>query len=372
MIKPRITSASDRTHLKALWQTCFNDSESFAEWFFQCRFSPAHSVCLEIDHKIVSAMHSLPMHIKIRNKILPCAILSGFSTLPSYRRRGYMGQCFSFLSKMLRESGVIVLPHTPAVLESYFSLGHYPVSNTAYFTSETTPFIPFPDGIVSLDPKKDDISPLWRCYQLFSYKYSGIILRSMADFQLKAADYASDSGQILAVFQNNHVQGYTFYYNTDTLVYGEEIIALNHETEQLLALGLQNLAANKKLFLKFPPDTQVQLSGIEKTIQPMGVMGACHVPLLLETLGCGLDFVISVQDCIIQENNGIFNFKGQSVSNRKPHISLDAGHLLQFLLGYCSLSELEEQNHAVLLDKEAAKQLDLLFPKQICFIIDKY
>lgn len=371
MNTPRTTLLADKQDLKSLWKICFEDSDQFIHWFFNFHFSPAHSVCLEEDKKIVSAMYALPMHIKIRNRILPCAILSGFSTLPEYRGRGYMRQCFLYLASRLKKAGIVVMAHTPAVLESYYSLGHYPATTSAYFDSEQIVNTILPSGLSFLDPS-DDISYFWDCYQQFSTSYSGILSRSLADFRLKFEDYSSDGGKAFCFMKKGQIKGYTVYYDTPTLVHGEEIVALDSQSEATLISGLMHLAKGKKLHFKLPPDTKFMHPNLKKEIRPMGVMGLVSLPLLLKKCGYGLDYIFSVHDKIIEENNGCYNLRGQPMPVSSAQIEINAGYLLQFLVGYSSLEELKLQNKVKILDEAAAKQLDLLFPKQTCFIIDEY
>ncbi len=50
------------------------------------------------------------------------------------------------------------------------------------------------------------------CYSFFARGYSGIIDRSMADFQLKMDDYASDGARCLTWKEAGAVMGYVVYY----------------------------------------------------------------------------------------------------------------------------------------------------------------
>ena len=124
MTAVRIAKAEDKKAFYDLWKICFGDSNAFCDWFFRNRFAPDYSVVLETEGKIVSCMQAFPYTLWIRGREIPGAMLCGVSTHPDYRKKGYMGQIFTYEMKLLREKGCLVAPHTPAVLQSYFPFGH--------------------------------------------------------------------------------------------------------------------------------------------------------------------------------------------------------------------------------------------------------
>ena len=74
--------------------------------FFTERFLPEYCAVCEEDGRIVCALHSLPLHMRVRGAILPCAEISGVATLPEYRGRGLMRQTMVFYMEYLRGLGV--------------------------------------------------------------------------------------------------------------------------------------------------------------------------------------------------------------------------------------------------------------------------
>ena len=136
MTAVRIAKAEDKKAFYDLWKICFGDSDAFCDWFFRNRFAPDYSVVLETEGKIVSCMQAFPYTLWIRGREIPGAMLCGVSTHPDYRKKGYMGQIFTYEMKLLREKGCLVAPHTPAVLQSYFPFGHFPVADAAYLTCD--------------------------------------------------------------------------------------------------------------------------------------------------------------------------------------------------------------------------------------------
>ena len=46
----------DKPYLRALWQSCFGDSDSFLDYYFEKRFIPEYTVCTIEDDELVNAI----------------------------------------------------------------------------------------------------------------------------------------------------------------------------------------------------------------------------------------------------------------------------------------------------------------------------
>ena len=362
----RIAEKKDKKDFYRLWKICFGDSDAFCDWFFENRFSPEHSVVLEEEGEIISCMQAFPYTIQIRGVSIPGTMLCGVSTHPDHRRKGLMGKIFSYEMNHLRKMGYHVAVHTPAVLPSYFSYGHFPVADAAYLKANVILSQNTHENCCIMNEKE-----WYRCYPLyesFAGKYSGIVKRTEEDFLRKAADYAADGGKMLAYIENNTVKGYTFYYQTD-----EEILCVETVAEDgywgFLIEGLFARGAGLKFSAKLPPEVEIfyPFSVLEKLQK--GVMGLCDAAGLLKVLNLQIPYSFRVKDSVVPENNGIFDFCGNSCQT-EPVFEISAGHLLQVLVGYHSFNELK--NEIEIYDAEKFEEIDLLLPKQSCYIIDEY
>ena len=127
---------SDKAQFRQLWDMCFTDTVDFRDWFFENRFIPAYSVCMEEDGKIVSEAQSIAYSVKIRDCVLPGTMMVGACTHPDYTRRGYMKEIYKYYMNLMNKEGIAICVHTPAVLRTYFYVGHYPVSDTLFIETE--------------------------------------------------------------------------------------------------------------------------------------------------------------------------------------------------------------------------------------------
>lgn len=371
MRKVRKANDKDKKQFQELWKICFGDSAEFCNWFFTNRFVPEYSVCMEEKDVIQSCMQSYPVHLNVRGQLVKSALLCGVSTHPNARKKGYMSEIFTYMMLLLQKEGIVLAPHTPAVLESYYSFGHYPVCDTQYLIAEKIPHYGSKATIVEIKMNGGDFGGIYSCYYKFSQKYSGCVSRTLADFTLKASDYFVDGGRCIAYILEEKVNGYCFFYKTETELLAIETIADSTEAFQYLLEGLFSFGEGLSLNVKLPPNEPIHFDFAQKKVVPKGVMGGVNLPNLLGIIGGETGYTVRIRDKVIPENNGTFDFNGNK-TEEAPHLEIEAGRLLQFLLGYRSLKQLDVEKEVVIYDKKAAEELDRLFPVLPCYIIDEY
>ena len=362
----RRASMEDKEAFRRLWQICFGDSDAFCDWFFTHRFRPEYSDCLTENGALVSCMQAFPYRLSIRGKEIPAAMLCGVSTHPEHRKRGYMDQIFRFEMELLRKEGFLTAAHTPAVLPSYFAYGHLPAADASYLESECVPSYASHEGFLIGEKDWEKLYPL---YCRFSEKYSGIIKRTLEDHLRKCADYAADGGKcVVLTDENDEITGYCFFYLTDTELIGAEAAA-EEGCYGRLAESLFSIAEGRSFSMKLPPRVVLEYPFAKTVTRPKGVMGLLSVQGLLQALSLDIPYAFSVTDDVVKENNGTFFFNGEK-TEEAPVFSIDAGHLMQVLLGYRSLSELKDEIKRF--DEPAFCEIDRLLPKCNCYIIDEY
>jgi predicted acetyltransferase len=363
---------SDKKEFEYLWKTCFGDSDTFINWLFSRRFLPSYSVCIKEEHRMVSCMQSYPLHIFIRGKLVRGAMLCGVCTHPHFRKKGYMKELFSYMMHSLYDDDIILAVHTPAVLNSYYSFGHYPVSNACYLTADRIPLFQKTSSVCEVDLQSEHFHGVYRCYHQLSKKYSGCVSRTAADFYLKWEDYAADGGKCIVFFSESIIKGYCFYYKTDTLLQAVEVMADSENSMRQLMEGLFSYGTGLTLSVKLPSDFESLSFGFTRIKKvPKGVAGGIHIAKLLNTVSSFDGYAIHVTDPILAENNGVFDLRGNKVQ-QEPDISISAGHLTQILMGYLTLQEAIREGYVQVYHSVQAQRINLLFPKTNCYIVDEY
>lgn len=435
LIEFRMANKNDKSSFIDLWKICFEDTEDFIKWFFDNRFFPEYSVCGVIDGTVVCAMQSMPMPIWIRGKSISGAIVVGVCTHPDHRGRHHMKNMFTYYMEQMRQKRIFAITYKPENIQTYFSLGHYPVTRTIHlsvsasaagqqvqnqsrvaiqpdFINETE-FVT--DSITEVESgaltffrtgaiNDFSLNELKMCFDLYtslaSY-YSGMVDRDMSLFSLKSQDYASVDGRLLMCFNNpndnelssNELIGYCFYFDTKKETYGEELLAKNDFALKEIINKFYRLAKGKDLKLKIPPNFSTVLNNYSQDIDngcaksPQNVMGITNINEFIRELDIGRfknrdilkQLVVEVRDPILPENSVKINFLGES-SSIHPCISVGIGYFVQSLCGYCNLfdfvskvdSSSSSDTPIIIYDMEKAKKINEILCLCECFIIDEY
>jgi len=371
MAVQRFCTMEDKPYLRALWQACFGDSDSFLEYFFEKRFCPEYTVCTIENEELVNAMYSFPVNMYIRDSIIPAAMLAGFSTDERYRGNGYMSRAFKLLINKLAKSGIAVAPHTPVKHESYFPLGNYTATESKFIIGIAEKPKIIPTGVNF--GRVSEMGKLYSAYAGFAERYSGIIARSLFDFKLKIYDLISDGGEFIIAEKNGEAKGYAMYFNSVDGLTAIEVVSDCDDTLQSLVKALAFIADNKQIKIKIPADSAVELNGCEIKVIPHGVAALVNAERLMKVVFKYEDAIIKISDSISECNNGYFRLNGERLENADiADIEIEAGYLLQFAEGYKSLSELSDEGKAVINSPEVVQMLDEKYPKVKCFICDEY
>lgn len=365
MIEVRSAVLEDRQDFSDLWQLCFGDSDAFCHWFFHNRFEPSLSVCLKADSVFAACMQAFPYTIGIRGKAVKGTMLCGVCTHPDHRKKGYMGKIFPYDMQLLRQKGYGVAVHTPAVLPSYFSFGHYPVADACYLTADAIPEMVSPEGVYHL--QTEDYRKAFPCYTDFAKKYSGIIWRTEADFLRKCADYGADGGKCMA-YGVEPIEAYVFYYQTETELTCVEAAGSEEALKKVL-LGIFAESKGLSLSVKLSPESQLSFDFATKEVKQKGVMGLTNLEVLLSSLGIASETAFVVEDHVVPENCGCFLLSGEK-TDKPPAFSIPAGRFLQVLVGYTTLEDQRPYMH--IYDEVGFQEINEKLPKCNCYIIDEY
>lgn len=370
MQQVRAATMADREQIRSLWSVCFGDSEAFMDWFFSERYHPSLASCLELDGTIVSALQSLPIHVRVRGVILPASMLAGVSTYPDFGGRGYMTRIFLHYMQSVRKQGIPICVHTPAHLPTFFSKGHYPATDTLHVEIDTARAQSLPQGVLA-HSMYEELAPLLSCYQIAFAPYSGMVSRSLVDFSFKFRDYTADGAQCYALWEGDAVRGYCVYSLEPERLHAEEIAARDEGAYRTLFDALRFAAQGRKLHAKLPPLSAFEYSGAQLEVRPQGVMGVADVSALLAAVLRDDSLRFAVQDATVPQNVGIWNGAGRTDA-RAPHCTLEAGRLGQLLCGYASVEELEAAGQIMAHDAGAMRALSEQLPKLPCYIVDEY
>jgi predicted acetyltransferase len=364
----------DKNGFIRLWETCFDDTPKFVDFFFSNRYFPESSVCVTHGGRLVAAMQSMPLQLLIRKAPVSAAIVAGVCTHPDFRGLGLMRKMFELYLPEMRRRGIMAVTYHPVDFSIYSSMGHLPATRTRFYRFDA------PQPVASIKFSKDvfDLADLpeemartaFGIYQKKSPDYSGIVARTYEDFLLKMKDYAASEAKIVFVQDAGGYAGYCVYYVSKSEIRGEELIALTEDSKLILMDRLISLASRRKLTVKLPP------AHGDSPLVPQNVIGVTDLQGFIQALSLErflnssvmTDFVIAVSDPIFKENCQVLDLHGQ-VSAKRPLAKVDIGHYIQFLCGYISADELLEIANAY---SCLVVSIDTAMGKELCYIVDEY
>lgn len=402
MLDLRFAKKEDNALMKKMWQDIFSDSKEFVDWFFEERFYPHNSVLAFKDNNLVSALHSLDIHVNVRGVNLKSTFISGVATYPEYRRQGFMNKIFSYYLEEIQKKSVFISYLKADYIPTYYALGYYPVTDSAYVSMERIKReIEIEANNLKKENKKkkdytvyskkikdlslEEIKELRKVYDNFAKNFSNIILRDTFEFQRKLRDYGADQAKCMIQKENDMMQAYCIYYEEED-VYVEEFISSNPKDTKILIEALEGLDKSLKIKMSKKIAQETKLDNIE--ILPQNSMNIINVEKFLESvlrhdnnwLGKEEEnnkaysaYTLKVKDSFLPQNTGIYNLLGERLDDSAPyHFEIDSYYLGQLISGYRSLEQLRELNLIDIKDHVACKEINLLLPALDTFMVEEY
>ena len=432
----RMAKTKDKKAYIDLWKICFDDSPAFIDWFFENRFFPEYSACVEIDGVIVAAMQSMPLPLWIRGISIPAAIVVAVCTHPDFRGRHLMKDMFTFYMHQMREKKILAITYKPENIPTYFSLGHYPATRTLHYTAAPYPpetgdsgrVPPCDSGYKSCmrisaiaELSERDLRACFDLYSSIAPFFSGMVDRDEGLFLFKSNDYASDGAKAVLCFDDRLpgnqplLVGYCFFYDTPDEIYGEEFMTKDAAAASRMIRSLRSLPGGKPVDVKMPPDfaaslqamlddatpgvapeaasaaaadpVRIAFSGGAASLSPQNVMGVTDIAEFLQRLDLSRfedrdllnSLAVGIKDLIVEENSITLNLLGEATAS-PPCLTIGIGYLVQALCGYSAIKDFETKKDdagqtaspLVIADKAKADRVNQILRQTECFIVDEY
>ena len=122
----RFADETTRPQVREIWKTVFGDPDEEAELYFRHKYRDENTLIYMESEKVVASLQMLPYLFTFCGMEIPVIYLSGVSTLPEYRKRGYVRQLLirSFEEAARRDVPLILLvPQEEWLLKFYARYG---------------------------------------------------------------------------------------------------------------------------------------------------------------------------------------------------------------------------------------------------------
>lgn len=234
-----------KEQVKQLWKLCFNDSDAFIDLYFRMRYSDRINSYTEQDGKVVAAFQRVPYWMKLFNRVLPVAYISGACTHPDYRKRGIMRNLLADAHRLMFSEGVMASILIPANkgLETYYNRSGY-VSRlqreVLLLTLDNLQLVNVASGLVFRDVSLSDDLPE-EVFPFFSRELdacSAVVLHTSEDFKVILADLQLAGGQLWTVYNGESLVGLALCLKERDRLCVKEILCADGETKAALLLFL--------------------------------------------------------------------------------------------------------------------------------------
>lgn len=163
----RYATDQDVLDLKKIWKICFKDTDEFINLYFAYKYKNTNTIVYIDNNKVVASLYMIPYTINFYSHEIPFYYLSGLSTLPEYREKGYMSQLIYQAHEIMKERGISLSILIPAEewLYNYYSKFNY----KKVFESSNEP-------VISIKNILDSATDFRSAYQYFDSIYRAINL----------------------------------------------------------------------------------------------------------------------------------------------------------------------------------------------------
>lgn len=370
----RYATYDDIDNVKKLWNYCFDDDESFVDYYFRSKYKNENTIVIEKDKKIISSLQLNQYKIKLNNKVYDTSYIVGVSTLPEARGKGYMKDIMSYALNEIYKKGQLVSILMPIDFRLYRKFGYENCYDQIQYTINVDDLKNF--------KIKDDFFEIYESnisYINKEFNVNGNIVKDESYYKNLIKEIKSENGYIYA----NGNGGYLVYFiNKDEIfvreIYYEDIDYL----KSMLKFLYNHNTQSKKIIIMAPINDSIRYvldnpKTCDIKIKPFMMGRVINVFEFLNTLDIkyseDISCTFSIKDEFIKENNSTFKI---SIKNSKMKVEridfngyniLDIKSFSQIAFSYSSLEELVFLNK-LSLDEEAKRFLNSTFNKKINYI----
>ncbi|EHP46850.1 GNAT family N-acetyltransferase [Odoribacter laneus] len=322
-----------------LWRICFQDSEDFIRFYFDKKYREENTLTLSENGQIVSALQMLPYQMTWNGNLIPVSYISGASTLPEARKKGYMSQLLSKAFGVMKNQKIafsILIPQEDYLYDYYAKTGYVPVFG---YTPENY-YLP-----VKYTHKQVEILSSQKCFsslpELYCYfnrqmlKRPNCVQHTAEDFKIILEDlYLSGGHLILFRHISGEIGGLAFLQPLPDKLHISELLADSEDEKSALLNTVADQWNKSEIELKTPPRSghtiRRGMARMIDTLQVLGIYAQTHPHRTI---------LLQLTDEIVPSNSGFYRLKNGSVFRtdseiQRPDLQLDIRELTQMVFNY--------------------------------------
>ena len=377
----------DKDKIMAIWQYCFEDSETFVSWYFDAKYNASNTLVAYEDGLPVSSLQLVPYRLGFHNREIDISYVEGVDTLPEARGKGYAAALLKKAICEMKERGHLISLLLPFRYAFYRRYGWETCYYQKSYTFEPNDLKPLATPYGNLRPMdfNSDVDVIMQIYGAFSSHRHGYIVRTAENWRCILYDLSLEEKKGYIVEDEKGTgQGYILY-------------GLKHKTFEIFEMGYGNKDAYRGLLWfvyahsaqveritwKAPADDMTFAFLADPSggviLKPFVMARVIDVMKLLRMLckdvSKSLELSIDVKDPIADWNNGIFRvYDGEVMSSRdvKADLSCSINTLTQMAMGFISPVQAHQMGLLHAGDVYAVEKAEIVFKVKNNFINDCY
>jgi len=381
----RYAKKDEINDIKNIWNYCFNDEESFVDYYFKNKYNNNNTVVACEDNDIVSSLQLNQYKIKLDNKEYETSYVVGVSTFPQVRGRGYMKKIMEYSLNELYRKKQLVSILMPIDYRLYRKYGYEHCYDQLEYNIDIEALKNF--KLIGRLYKADEthIDDLININNLFLNDVNGNTVRDKDYYINLFKEIESENGHIY-VYKDGSYKGYVIYFlNGDNMFVRELFYKDLDSLKSILKFIYNHNTQCEKVTISSPINDKIRFildnpKTVDIKVKPFMMGRVINVKEYLEGLEIKSDEEISaniyIEDKFIKENNGIFNI---SIKNKyievkkveeKGALQLSINTFTQLAFSYINMKEAmilndinENKNN-----QDAIHLLEVLFDKKENYI----
>ena len=384
-MKMRYAREEEIDSIKEIWNYCFNDEDTFVDYYFNHKYKNYNTIVACEDNDIVSSLQLNQYKINLDNKVYDTSYVVGVSTFPQVRGRGYMRNIMDFSLNELYKKGQLISILMPIDYRLYRKYGYEHCYDQLEYNINIDDLKNFNLNGRLYKATEKNIDDLININNIFLEDINGNTVRDK-DYYINLFKEVKSEGGHIYVYKDGSYKGYIIYFLNGENMFVRELFykdldslksilkfIYNHNT-QCKSVTISAPVNDKiKFVLENPKTTDIK-------IKPFMMGRVINVEKYLNGLQAEESIDISanifIEDKFIKENNGVFNIeiKNKKVKAKKVRgnysLSLSINSFTQLAFSYVDIKDIIVLNNIDRNDKnkDAIQLLKVLFNKKENYI----
>lgn len=353
-MKIRHAKEDELKDIKNIWNYCFNDGESFVEYYFKDKYKRHNTIVVEDEGEVVSSLQLNQYKINLNNKIYNTSYVVGVSTLPQVRGRGYMKNIMKFMLKELYRKNQLVSILMPIDYRLYRKYGYEHCYDQIEYNINIEDLSNYKINGKLYKANRYNINELVDISKNFLKDVNGNVERDDKFYQSLLEEIKSENGHIY-IHENDGSEGYIIYFLDGETMFVREIYYKNMDSlKSMLKFIYNHNTQCKKVKISAPINDKIKFvldnpRTCDIKIKPFMMGRIINLKAYLESLTIKSNIEgslnILVKDNYIENNNGVFKIQIKNNRlfvekvNEKHTVSFNINTLTQLAFSYIDIDE---------------------------------